>query len=180
MPPAREDRCYPNTVVINLAEHSFGLRSEAELRINRMLRDYDPNLSLRRIPEGDPAFNAGRAKTPPHTHGVWEEGVNTLKGILGNWVFTLAEMSIDHRVLARIAEGDMRKHGVPEKIAKLRAHQETAELERQRAMYDIIEERREEMEAIGRMARTKSTIRHRINGEDVIIGDTVRPLRAHV
>lgn len=166
-------------MVINLAEHSYGLRSEAEMRIHRMLQDYDPNLSLRRIPEGDPAFLAGRAKTPPHTHGVWEEGVITL-GVLGNWVFTLAEMSIDHRVLARIVEGDMRKHGVNEKMAKLRAHQETAELERQRAMYDLIEERRDEMEAIGRMARTKSTIRHRINGEDVIIGDTVRSLRTHV
>ena len=80
-------------------EYHFGLETEIQKRVNRILQDYNPKLSLRRIPDTDPAFMAGQKFNPPRIFGVWEDGV--ARGET-NWVFTLAEMSIDDRVLRRI------------------------------------------------------------------------------
>jgi len=152
-----------------------GLTNERHLHINRMLQDYsNGKLSLRRIPENDPAFAYGAKLTPPKLYGVWEERVAAGQP---NWVFTLAEMSIDERVLARVMENDLSRQGVPERQAKMEALTRANEASKYKAEADRMAEREDEMLTIGRLAGKKSTIRHRINGEDVIIGDTVRPRR---
>lgn len=44
------------------AELAQGLTTEPQKILNMMLRDFDPYLSLRRIPEGDPAFAHARSE----------------------------------------------------------------------------------------------------------------------
>jgi len=61
---------------IDLSGMGNGLTNERHLHINRMLQDYsNGKLSLRRIPENDPAFSYGAKLTPPKLYGVWEERV---------------------------------------------------------------------------------------------------------
>jgi len=163
-------------MVIRFDENAHGLYTDKQRHINRMLQDYDRNLSLRKIGDRDPILASCLAKFPQHTYGVWEEGVQRAD-LLGNWVFTLAEMSIDERVLARIVANDMTKAGVPERMAKLRAHHESEELSMKKRQMEEQEARREEMIAVGRLAGQKSSVRHKIKGEDVVIGDTLRSPR---
>ena len=167
-------------MALRLNETGHGLRTEREFRLHRMLQDYDRNLSLRRIPEGDPSFGQYQGELLI-THGVWEEGVNTMGGVISPWVLRVPEESLDDRLFARVIDGDMAKNGnADERTRKALALQQAEELGRTRALMDLLEERQDEMMTIGELARTKSTIRHRINGEDVIIGDTVRSVRTHV
>ena len=167
-------------MALRLDETSHGLRTEREFRLHRMLQDYDRNLSLRRIPEGDPSFGQYTGELLI-THGVWEEGVNTLGGAISNWVLRVPEESLDDRLFARVIDSDMAKNGtVNERVRKAEALRQAEDLGRKRAMMDLLEERQDEMMTIGKLAGTKSTIRHKINGEDVIIGDTVRSARTHV
>ena len=156
----------------DLSGMAHGLTTERQLHIHRLLQEYDPNLSLRRIPERDPAFR------PPRVFGVYEEHVGPGQP---HWVFTLAEYSIDERILARVRENDFQRlggaKGAWDKFMALKTAQEEsrkkAELERQL-------EREEQMLAIGRMSDKKSTVRHIINGEEYIIGDTLRRPRTHI
>lgn len=149
-----------------------GLTTERQWHINAMLRDYDPKLSLRRIPELDPAAIAGAKLNPPKLFGVWEEGV--ARGET-NWVFTLAEMSIDSRVLARIMENDMSKQGADQRMAKFLAIKRAEEASKLKGKIDEKEAKREEMLWLGK--QTKSSIRHTINGEKVIIADRIIPVK---
>lgn len=162
---------------IDLGGLGYGLTTEKQLHINRLLQDYDPHLSLRRIPEGDPAAIAGAKFTPPKVYGVWEDNVAAGQP---NWVFTLAEMSIDERVLARIASNDMQKVGADKRMANFMALQGAAEASRMKKQIDLEAERREEMIGIGELAGRKTSFRHTLNGEDVIIGDTIRPARRQI
>lgn len=168
--------------MIRLDEHAFGLDDERLVRIHRLLNDYSPTLSLRKIPDGDPI--APWAHSQGHDYGVYESNVGQSAahhgGNMTNWVFTIAKGQIDDRVIARVFEADMLRNGVEARIAKHRAHEEATKLSNMRALMDRQEARRDEMLALGEMARHKSTIRHKIHGEDVIIGDTVRPLRTHI
>jgi len=168
--------------MIRLDEHAYGLDDERLVRIHRLLNDYDPNLSLRAIPPGDPI--APWAAQQGHDYGVYESGVAHSAehhgGNMTNWVFTLAKHEVDDRVIARVLEADFRRNGVEERIARHKAHEEATKLSQLRALMDKQEARRDEMLALGEMSRHKATIRHKIHGEDVIIGDTVRPLRTHI
>lgn len=156
---------------IDLSGSGHGLTTEKQLRINRLLQQYDPNLSLRRIPERDPAFR------PPKVFGVFEENVAPGEP---NWVFTLAEYSIDERILARIRENDFKRlnaAGQWDKFAALKSAEEQVkaqqELEQRQA-------RNDEIRDFARLADRKSVMRHTINGEEFIIGDTVRRARTHI
>ena len=108
---------------------------------------------------------------------MWEE--NIAEGQV-HWVFTLAEMSIDSRVLARVAENDMKKHGATEKFAKMMALKGAEEASKAKVAMDRQQALDEEMIGIGKLAARKSTFRHTINGRDMIIGDTVRPVRTRL
>lgn len=152
-------------MTIDLAAHALGLETDAQRHVHRLLNDYDRNLSLRRIPQGDPAFR------PDKPFGVWEEGIT---GAATNWVFTLSEAMIDERVLSRIAQADMAKHGVPEKIAKMQAATLAAEASKMRRRMEDDQEKKEEMLGVVKLAAKNGTIRHRINGERVLIGDEIR------
>lgn len=155
-----------------------GLTNPRHLHINQMLLDYSRGkLSLRRIPERDPAFAAGIRETPPKVFGVWEENVASDQT---NWVFTLAEMSIDERVLARVMANDFERSGASERFAKLQAFEVANKASQLKKQAEMMEAREDEMRTIGRLAGQKSTFRHRINGEDVIIGDRIRPVRRTV
>lgn len=167
--------------MIRLDEHAYGLDDERLVRIHRLINDYAPELSLRKIPPGDPI--AEWAHQQGHDYGVYEAGVGAsaehFGGNMTNWVFTLPKAQIDDRVFARVLEADFRRNGADERIAKHKALEEAAKLSRMRAEMDRIEAKKDEMIALGQMSRYKSTIRHKINGEDVIIGDTIRPLRSY-
>lgn len=173
---------YPSHMTIRLDEHALGLDHPDLVRIHRLINDYDPNLSLRVIPPGDPIREWASQQSPPRDYGVWENNVDTsgFGGGLSNWVFTIARAQIDERTFARVLEADFRRRGVPERMAKLKAFDAAQDLSRKRGLMEKFEERREEMIGLGALARNKSTLRHTIRGEDVIIGDTVRPVRTHV
>ena len=156
---------------MDLSGLGHGLTTEKQLHIGKLLHDYDPNLSLRRIPERDPAFR------PPKVFGVWEENVAPGQT---NWVFTLAEMSIDERVLARIVENDMRRQGASAQFAKMMAIQGAAAASKAKKEADQMAEREEEMIGIGRLAARKHTFRHVLRGQQVVIGDTIRPVRKNL
>lgn len=159
---------------MDLSGLGHGLTTEKQLHIARLLSDYDSNLSLRRIGERDPAFAAGMAYNPPRVFGVWEENVAPGQP---NWVFTLAEMSIDERVLARVVENDLKRQGASEHFAKYMAVVGAAQASRLKRDADRQQERMDEMLALGELAGRKTTFRHHLNGQDVIIGDRIRPVR---
>lgn len=132
----------PMTRATDLRGYGQGLETEQQRDLNRLLNDYDRNLSLRRIPERDPAFS------PEKPFGVYEEG--TL-GVTP-WVFTLAPYACDERVLARVAAGDMTKRGVQEDMAKQQANAlaKQAWRDRQRAVEQ--QERTDEMLSVAKLA----------------------------
>jgi len=156
-------------------DSAYGLTTERQHHINAMLRDYsNGKLSLRRIAENDPAFQVGIKMNPPKVFGVWEEGVAADQP---NWVFTLAEMSIDERVLARIMENDMKRTGVTERMAKMMAIGRANEASKLKREAEIMAERREEMLGLGKIMEKKSVVTHTINGVKVRIGDRVVPVQ---
>lgn len=159
------------TRAFDLSGMQHGLTTERQLHIHRLLQDYDPNLSLRRIPERDPAFR------PPKVFGVYEEHVGPGQP---NWVFTLAEYSIDERILARVRENDFRRLNADGQWDRLMALKAAQDESRRKAQAEVQLERDNEMRAIGRMAAEKSSFRHTINGEEFIVGDTLRRPRTHI
>lgn len=158
-------------------EREYGLTTEPQKILNMVLRDYDPYLSLRRIPEGDPAFVHARAQTPPHEFGVWEETSTAST----KWAFTVSEQEIQINpgsILARVSLGDASKYTPAERIARLQAATKAAEAAKDKYWADKMEERREEMLFIA--SNGKSRIAHTIDGEKMIIGDTMRRARTHI
>jgi hypothetical protein len=145
----------------DLRGYGHGLETETQRDTDRLLHDYDPNLSLRKIPERDPAF------TPGKPFGVYEEGTLGLTP----WVFTLAGYACDERVLARVAAGDMAKRGVREDMAKVQAQAlaKKAAQDRQRAVE--LQDRTDEMLSVGKMAERYSrfTMTDQRTGERVIV-----------
>lgn len=125
----------------DLRGYGHGLETETQRDVDRLLNDYDPNLSLRRIPERDPAF------TPEKPFGVYEEG--TLG--VSPWVFTLAPYACDERVLARVAAGDMAKRGVREDMAKTQANALAAQAWRDRQRAVEQQERTDEMLSVAKL-----------------------------
>lgn len=144
--------------------YGHGLETEQQRDVDRLLNDYDPNLSLRRIPERDPAFR------PEKPFGVYEEG--TL-GVTP-WVFTLAGYACDQRVLARIAAGDMAKRGVREDMAKQQAEALAAQAwdDRQRAMQ--AQDRHDEMLSVAKLGERYSrfTMRNPLTGERMVVDNS--------
>jgi len=162
----------------DLAAHAFGLRTERQILTNQMLQDYNPKLTLRRIGERDPAFAAGQKFNPPRVLGVWEEPV--ARGET-NWVFTLAEISVDPvRILARVAENDFSKANGKERFDRLLAFKQLEEAVKLKELNDKNQERREEMITAGKLMRRNGTVRMKINGEDVLVGDTITPVRKFI
>ncbi len=142
-----------------IGERDFGLTTDIQRRVNQMLQDYDRNLSLRAIPERDPAFR------PPRTMGVYEEGT---KGVTP-WVFTIEPEHVDERVFARAIAGDMSKLSHAQRMEILKATRDAAARKIELEQAEEAAQRREEMLFI---ASTKqNTIRHKINGETVILAD---------
>lgn len=78
-----------------------GLYNDHQRRIAQILRDYDPTLRLLRLDSTHPSFSHERPFAV-----VCEPPITT-----PYVVFSLAESEIDHRVLARIMEGDLQKSG---------------------------------------------------------------------
>lgn len=158
--------------LVDFNDIANGLTTEKQRHIAQMVRDASGGLlELKRIPEGDPAFR------PPHVYGVYER--NVAAG-LSHWVFTLMEMSIDERVVARVLENDMRRHGANEKMAKYLAFENANKASELKVQAEKMAEREDEMKTIGKLAGKHSAFRHTINGQDVIIGDTIRPVRRHL
>lgn len=155
----------------------YGLTTERMLHINAILHDYDRNLSLRRIPADDPAAVYGATLNPPKLYGVYEENVAPGQP---NWVFTLAEMSIDERVIARVMENDLAREGMSVKVAKQQAIMRAQEASRLKVDMDRNAERREEQLFIGRAVDSNKAVRMNLEGRDVIIGDTIRPAREFI
>lgn len=148
----------------------MGLDTEKQRHIDNLLHDYDPNLSLRRIPDGDPAFSIQKP------YGVYEENILAMRP----WVFTLSPSEIDERVLARIMANDFTKQGAPEKFAKLQAHEAATQLSKMRRDAELAAEREDEMRTIADLASRKTTVRHRIDGELMILGDEITTGRTHI
>lgn len=157
-------------MTINFDEYHYGLDTDAKRHINRMLHDYDDRLSLRRIANTDPAF------TPEKPYGVWEDGLHSN---MTNWVFTLAETMIDERVIARIAANDMTKQGASERFAKWKALEMAQQASAHLKRIEEAEAKREEMIGMAKL-HNRTSYRHRINGEDVIIGDEIRSPRTYI
>lgn len=156
-------------------DSAYGLTTERQQHINRLLRDYsEGKLSLRRIAENDPAFAAGMKLNPPKVFGVWEENVASGQP---NWVFTLAEMSIDERVLARIMENDMKRMGATDRMAKMMAIGRANEASKLKAQLEIQEARREEMLGLGKIMEKKSVVTHTIDDVKYRIGDRMMPVK---
>ena len=153
------------------AEREYGLDSPAFKRINEILHDIDPRLSLRRIEPGDPAFR------PPKTMGVYEEGV-VQNGAVTPWVLTIEPEFVDERLIARVLAGDMSKMRPGERMEKLRQAREIAQAKIKAEWEEEKARRREEILFIASGGR--NSIRHKINGEDVILSDEVRSPRTHV
>jgi hypothetical protein len=143
-----------------VAERDYGLTNEKHKRINQLLRALDPNLSLRVIPERDPAFR------PPKTMGVYEE--NT-QGASSPWVFTIEPEFVDERVVARVAAGDMTKTTPAERMEILRKVQQAKE---QLLEAEWQAKKEELVEQVRALSRTHGAVRHRINGETRILSDT--------
>lgn len=156
-------------------DSAYGLTNERQHHINGMLRDYSKGkLSLRRIAENDPAFQAGMRLNPPKVFGVWEDGVAPGEP---NWVFTLAEMSIDERVLARIMENDMKRMGASDRMAKMMAIGRANEASKLKREAEIMAARREEMVGLGKIMEKKSVVTHIIDGVKYRIGDRLVPVK---
>jgi hypothetical protein len=158
------------------AEHAQGLTTEPQKILNMMLRDFDPYLSLRRIPETDPAFLPGRAQNPPHEFGVWEE----TSAATTKWVFTIPEAYVlsPETVLARVVAGDATKLTPRQRVELLQKANLAAKAAKDKYWEDIRAARREEMMFIA--SNGKSRITHTIDGEKMIVGDTVRRARTHI
>jgi hypothetical protein len=166
---------------INLREHAqaaeYGLSTEPQIFLNSLLRDYDPNLSLRRIPENDPAFREGIKENPPRIFGVYEE-TSTMES---KWVFTIPEVSIQNpdAILARIVMGDHTKLSVPERMKRLQAANAAVDAARAKRWEEIRQARHDELAFIASGKRNQ--LRHKINGEDVVISDgQIRSVRSFV
>jgi len=163
---------------IDLSAAGYGLRTERQLHINRMLMDATGGkLTLRRIPEADPAFRMGMQHDPPKVFGVHEAGVASN---LSPWVFTLAEMSIDERIVARALAGDFSRHSAAQQMSKVQAFEAATRASKLKQEAERMAEREDEMKSVGRLAGLKHSFRHRIGGEDFIIGDTVRPVGRNI
>ena len=142
------------------SERDFGLTTEKHKRINEMLRELDPRLSLRMIPERDPAFN------PPKTMGVWEDDV---KNGLTNWVLTIEPEHVDARLVARVAAGDMSKLSPAQRIELLKRVKQAEHDLMEAAYAEKMAQRKEEMLFIA--SARQGSVRHTIDGEDRIISD---------
>jgi hypothetical protein len=81
-------------------------------------------------------------------------------------------------VIARIAAGDATKLTPKQRIELLESANRAAEAAKEKYWADVRESRREEMLFIA--SNGKSRITHTIDGEKMIIGDTVRSARTHV
>lgn len=164
---------------MDLGAHAQGLTTDMQMKVDRLLKDYSPKLSLRKIGDNDPALHAGLRFNPPRTYGVWEEPV--ARGET-NWVFTVAEISITPALLVRVAEGDFAKTNAGQKFDQFQARQQIAEALRLKEQNDHNAERREEMILTGKAMRRagNGTARVRINGEDVLVGDTITPVRKFI
>lgn len=166
-------------MTLDLSEHALGLTTDRLRHVHHLLNDYDPNLSLRRIPDGDPILAWAMAQDPPRRFGVWEASVDrSVVDRISNWVFTIAEQNIDDRVFARVLEGDFTRHGASELMAKKIAFDQATELSAKRKFIQTQEERRDQMMFIGQSKQ--SVLRMKIHGEDVVIGDDVRAVRTHI
>lgn len=170
-------------MTLNLRDHAAGLDTERLQFYGKLVNEmYGLEAELRRIPNDDPIRDWAAQQVPPHEFGIWERNVSATAfgGILSNWAFTFPANAIDDRIIARLIEADMRRGGADQRTAKYEA-QRRAKIAGQDAEFmRKFEERREEMVTLGKMAEGKTTIRHRINGEDVIIGDEVRSVRSFI
>lgn len=150
-----------------------GLTTQIQRRVNQLLRDYSPRLSLRRIPEADPWF------LPEEPFGVYEEGVQS--DSMSPWVFRVAEGSIDERILAYIVEADFTKHGVPEREARRRALELAQGAAREAQQQEQQAAQAEEATHLLKTMLRRGSARHRIDGESVIMdADGPRSTRTYI
>lgn len=150
-----------------------GLTTQMQRRVDQLLRDYSPRLSLRRIPESDPWF------IPEEPFGVYEEGVQSDQ--MSPWVFRVSEASIDERILAYIVEADFTKQGVPARMAKLKALELAQAAARGAAFEEQQAAQAEEASHLLKTMLRRGSARHRIDGESVIMdADGPRSTRTYI
>ncbi len=146
--------------MLNLAEHAYGLDREDARRVNEMVQEHYPNLSLRRIPENDPFF------TPEKPWGIYEE---TAVAGQPKWVFALSDYSLDHRVLARLFENDMSRPEVAGRtMESLFAAEEAS---RQKWRQEQQEQRNDEMLQFLLAAQGKNYMTMTVDGDRMKFGD---------
>lgn len=148
---------------INFAEHAYGLDNDRARRVNEMIQEHYPQLSLRRIPDTDPFF------TPEKPWGVWEDTVLTHGTGQTNWVFSVSEYGLDARVLARIFEGDMSRPEVANR--KMEAIFDAERAHQQREYQEEMERRADEVLQFLLVARGKNYLTMNVDGDRVRIGD---------
>lgn len=150
-------------------ERDYGLENDVQRLVNAALHNYSHRLSLRRIPERDPAYR------PPRVFGVYEEGV---LGGISPWVFTLAPEHVDERVLARVIAGDMSKSSHKERMAALQKANQLMQAEKEAQWAAEHARRRDEMLFI--LGTKRSSIRHKLGDDTLILSDETRSPRTHI
>lgn len=155
--------------MLNLVEHAWGLDNDAARRVNEMIQEHYPRLSLRRVPESDPAFD------PRKPWGVYEEGV---RGGLPPWVFMVGEYSLDHRILARLFENDNSRATVRNRTMESLFAAEQASQQKARA--DEMEQRRDEALQLALALKGKNYVRMEVDGDKLMIGDDIRRTRTFI
>lgn len=82
---------------------TLGLPNETARRVAEMVSEYDPDVTLERLPDGHPRL----IDAPHKRYALIHHGMG-----LGTYVIDqFAEADLDHRVLAALIEGDMHRAG---------------------------------------------------------------------
>lgn len=155
--------------MLNLQEHAWGLDNDAARRVNEMIQEHYPRLSLRRIPENDPYF------TPQKPWGVYEEGV---AGGLPPWVFSVSDYALDARILARLFENDMSRSEVRNR--KMEALFAAQQADQKKAWEEEQAARRDEMLTFLAAARHRNYVTMNVDGDKVKVGDTTEHVRKFI
>lgn len=103
--------------------------------VARILADYDPELSLERLPDNHPYL----AERPTHIYAV----IHRPLGLPEYIVDVFPETMLDERILAQVWEWDMRRYG--KKLDKFHALEYARWVREERARADKLAEDRDRM-----------------------------------
>lgn len=118
-------------------------------RIARVLADYDPNLYIRKLPEGHPQFDRERPYSVVVNPGSGQE-----KYVLKNF----AEWQVDERLIAEIIQADVTNAGMS--IDDMQAINAAHEMMKIKKKEEEDAERRELARDLARIGFTRNFARH--------------------